>query len=534
MPASKSSKPSRTSKKARAPRTSSGILSGAVVFVLLAAVGIAAASWFYGQGYVLYYGDAEAHLNTARRIVDSRNPGYDQVGSPWLPVPHALMLPFVGNDRLWQSGLAGTIPGVACFVFAGTMLFAAARRVFQSTAAGVCTAALFALNPNLLYLQSTPMTEPVFFLTMCGLLYCTVAFHTTQSILAVAGAGIFSIAASLTRYEGWSLIPFIALYFLVASRTNRIRNAVIFGAIASAAPLYWMGHNWWYYGTFFEFYFGPYSAKGIYERDLAAGMARFPTDHDWAKSIFYFRSAAQLAVGPVLLFVGLAGLAAAILRKAFWPVVFLALPPLFYVLSMYSSGVPIFVPHLWPNGYYNTRYGLAVLPMLALGGGALVALAPQKVRALASALVILACVVPWLAYPKAENWICWKESEVNSIARRAWTREAAGYLRDHIRPGDTVFASFGDQTGIFREAGIPMHQTIHDGDNPQWMAAMARPDLFLNAEWAVTRGADTLATTIDRAAKNGPHYRCVKIVSVKDAPVIQIFRRETPPPVPTP
>src|SRR5664279_1116972 len=116
MPVSKSSKPSRTSKKAPAPRASSGLLSGTVVFVLLAAVGIAAAAWFYGQGYVLYYGDAEAHLNTARRILDSRNPGYDQVGSPWLPVPHALMLPFVGNDRLWQSGLAGTIPAVACFV----------------------------------------------------------------------------------------------------------------------------------------------------------------------------------------------------------------------------------------------------------------------------------------------------------------------------------------------------------------------------------------------------------------------------------
>ncbi|MEP6539068.1 MAG: glycosyltransferase family 39 protein [Bryobacteraceae bacterium] len=504
------------------------------MLALLAILAISAATWFYRQGYVLYYGDAEAHLNTARRIVDSRNPGYDQVGSPWLPVPHALMLPFVGNDRLWQTGLAGTIPSAICFVLAGVLLFAATRRLFQSTAAGVCAAALFALNPNLLYLQSTPMTEPVFFLTICGLLYCTVLFHSTQSMAAVVAAAFFSMAASLTRYEGWSLIPFVAAYFLVGSKANRVRNAALFSLIAAIAPLYWMGHNWWYYGTFFEFYFGPYSAKGIYARDLAAGMARFPTDHDWPKCVLYFRSAAQLAVGPVLLIVGCAGIAAALLKKAFWPVIFLGLPPVFYVLSMYSSGVPIFVPHLWPNGYYNTRYGLAVLPLLALSGGALVALAPQRIRALACTLVVLASVVPWLAYPRAENWICWKESQVNSVARRAWTSEAAAYLRKYIRPGDTVFASFGDQTGIFREAGIPMHQTIHDGDNPQWMAAMARPDLFLKAEWAVTRGADLLATTIDRAAKNGPQYRCVKIVSVKDAPVIQIFRRETAPPIPVP
>jgi hypothetical protein len=357
-------------------------------------------------------------------------------------------------------------------------------------------------------------------------------FHEKQSFLAVVGAAIFSIAASLTRYEGWSLIPCVALYFLLASKTDRIRNAVLFGAIASIAPLYWLGHNWWYYGTFFEFYNGPYSAKGIYQRDMAAGMARFATDHDWGKSVLYFRSAANLAVGQVLLLIGLVGLAAALIKRAWWPVIFLALPPVFYVLSMYSSGVPIFVPHLWPNGYYNTRYGLSVLPLLALGGGALVAAAPQRFRAPAAGLIILATIVPWLVYPRAENWICWKESQVNSVARRAWTHEAADYLREHVRPGDTVFMSFGDQTGIIRQAGIPMHQTIHEGDNPQWMAAVARPDLFLNAEWAVARGADTVASTIDRAGKNGPHFRCVKIVTVKDAPVIQIFRRETPLPTP--
>ena len=61
--------------------------------------------------------------------------------------------------------------GVACFILAGTLLFAAARRALQSTAAGVCTVALFALNPNLLYLQSAPMTEPVFFMALCGVLY---------------------------------------------------------------------------------------------------------------------------------------------------------------------------------------------------------------------------------------------------------------------------------------------------------------------------------------------------------------------------
>ncbi len=118
--------------------------------------------FFYSRGWLLYYGDAEAHLNIARRIVDKLTPGYDQIGTVWLPLPHWLMLPLARIDELWRSGLAGAIPSAACFVLAGASLFAAVRRVFESTAAAVAATALFALNPNLLYLQSTAMTEAVF------------------------------------------------------------------------------------------------------------------------------------------------------------------------------------------------------------------------------------------------------------------------------------------------------------------------------------------------------------------------------------
>ena len=67
----------------------------------------AALAWFSAHGFTLYYGDATAHLNVARRVIDSRTPGYDQIGTVWLPLPHLLMLPFVGNEWLWRTGLAG-------------------------------------------------------------------------------------------------------------------------------------------------------------------------------------------------------------------------------------------------------------------------------------------------------------------------------------------------------------------------------------------------------------------------------------------
>ena len=81
--------------------------------------------------------------------------------------------------------------------------------------------------------------------------------------------------------------------------------------------------------------------------------------------------------------------------------------------------------------------------------------------------------------------------------------------------------------GILREAGIPLHEALYDGDEPAWMAATTRPDLFLHEEWAVTIAGDTVATAIQRASrKTGPRYHLVQTVKVKGAPVIEIYQRD--------
>jgi 4-amino-4-deoxy-L-arabinose transferase-like glycosyltransferase len=388
MPALKNSKRSPGAKRRRArtvARPGFTLFDIAATAIALAALSAAAIIWINSQGYTLYYGDAEAHLNIARRIVDSRTPGYDQVGTTWLPLPHALMLPFVGNDGWWRSGLAGAFPAGACFVIAGTLFYAAVRAIFDSRAAGFAAVALFALNPNVLYLQAIPMTEAVFFAGLCGILFSTVWFGRSQSMLAVAAAGVFSLVASLTRYEGWFLIPFVALYFLVAGGQRRIAGAVVFSVIACLAPLYWLAHNAFYFGDPLYFYTGPYSAKGIYERALRNGMARYGGDHDWRKAMLYYRTAAQLCAGVPLTVLGVIGLIAAAIKRAWWGPALLLLPCIFYVMSMYSSGTPIFVPSLWPvNSYYNTRYGLVAVLLFSFGTAALVALLPAAARGVAA------------------------------------------------------------------------------------------------------------------------------------------------------
>jgi hypothetical protein len=500
-----------------------------LVILLLAALSSASAFWFFRHGYSLYYGDAEAHLNIARRIVDSRMPGYFQIGTVWLPLPHVLMLPLVENYDWWRSGFAGVVPPAFCFVLGGAFFFAATRRALGSRAGALSAICVLALNPNLLYLQSAPMTEVIFLAALAALLYFTVRFRDTQSIGSVMGAALAALAGTLTRYEGWFLIPFVTLFFLVAARRRRWMFAVLFGVVASLGPLYWLAHNWWYYGDVLEFYHGPYSAKAIYQRALEGGMARYPGDHDWRKAWLYFRSAAQSCAGWPLILLAITGAVAALFKRAIWPLVLLALPPIFYVWSIHSGATPIYVPHLWPNTYYNTRYGLSALPALAFATGALVAVVPARLRAVGAIAIIVVAVSPWLRNPRPEAWICWKESQVNSRVRLAWTKEAAAFLRERYQEGTGIFMSFGDLTGILRLAGIPVRESLYDGNVPNWDAVLARPDLFLREQWAIAIAGDKVSDTLVKASRNGPSYECLKTIAVKGGPVVQIYKRDGPP-----
>jgi len=499
----------------------------ALVAVTLAATGSLATAYVNHSGWTLYYGDAEAHLDIARRVVDSRKPGYDQLGTVWLPLPHVLMLPFVRNDGLWRSGLAGAIPSTAGFICAGIFLYAAMRRAAQSSAAALASLGLLALNPNILYLQATPMTETAVLAALMALLYFTVLFRETQSLAAAMGAGIAGLAASLARYEGWFVIPFVAIYFLIAGREHRFAAALLFAVLAALGPLYWLGHNWWIYSNPLEFYNGPYSPMSIYRRALAQNMAPYPGDHNWQTAALYFLTAVRLLAGWGAVLIGIAGLASALQKRLFWPLLLAALPPLFYIWSLHSGGTPIYVPALWPFSYYNTRYALTALPLLAIAGGSLVLLAPLRWRPWMAAAVVIAAAAPWLIRPQRDDWVTWKESQVNSVARRAWTNAAASSLASSYHSGAGIVTSFGDLTGILREAGIPLHEALYDGDEPAWMAATTRPDLFLHEEWAVTIAGDTVATAIQRASrKTGPRYHLVQTVKVKGAPVIEIYQRD--------
>jgi hypothetical protein len=371
-----------------------------------------------------------------------------------------------------------------------------------------------------MYLQSTAMTEVVFAAALMALLYFSVRFRETQGWGALCGAGIAALAATLTRYDGWFLLPFAAAYFFFTAKRRRIAVTLVFSILAGAGPLWWLFHNWLLTGDALTFYRGPYSAQAI------QGAKSYPGKGSWSVAWLYYRTAVRLCAGPWLATAAMAGAVAALAKRAFWPLILLALPGVFYIWSVHSSGTPIYVPELWPNSYYNTRYGLAVLPLLALAAAALVAVVPPGAGKFAAVLVIAAGAGYWLAHPSPERWVTWAESRSNSEGRRAWTHEAAAFLGPRYVRGSGIVTSSGDDlAGIYREMGIPLRETFGVCNGLPWLATLRRPDLWLRQEWAVVKRGDPLDAAIHLAAGSGIRYDLEWSVSHKFEPTIDLYHR---------
>jgi 4-amino-4-deoxy-L-arabinose transferase-like glycosyltransferase len=492
-----------------------------------AALSLLAIAWSWHHHALLNYGDAVAHLNISRRVFDSRIPRFSELGSVWLPLPHILMLPFVQVYSWWASGIAGIIPSALAWLLACFGLYRLAR-VWLAPAPAVVALAFFALNPNLLYLQTTAMTEPLFLCEMIWLALLMVEFRlslnprpqtrdprpqtplnseSTRRLLPIA---LVLIAAIFTRYDGWimALLAWTGIGLLLLLRRG-LRGGLLRSpafwlctVLVIAAPLFWFAYNASAFGDWLYFARGPYSAAAIEVRTSAPGFPPHPGWHNpWVSLIFFVKcaelDAAPIGCGTFLLLTALFGAAWSWLiarRQAVsWALLLLWFPVPFYAYSVSFGSVPIFLPVWWPHSYYNLRYGLELLPAfaLAIGFSAQFALAvvrefkpgllgrPWQSRALAALLVL--CLMSAIQMLR-ERPLVYVEGTKNIQAHRPYQLAIPPVLRSLLaaRPASThqaapllVITSVDPE--IIALAGIPLRQTINESDLWIYDAALAAP-----------------------------------------------------------
>ena len=508
--------------------------------LLLAALSVAALLYYYAHQQLLLYGDAVAHLNIARRVVDNRHPleSYGQLGTVWLPLQHIAMLPFVWVNTLWQSGIAGAIPGMVAFVLGTLGLFRlVSARAGQLPA--FLAAAIYALNPNLLYMQTTAMNEPIFLaFFIWALVYLdeflrataprrndSVAPAEMKPRRALERCGIVMAAGALTRYDGW----FVATVFGVlltwefAGWRRRITDPRLRRAATKSflevlllnalVPVYWLIYTWAVSGNALDFANGPYSAKAIALRSTVQGAPPYPGQHHVLTAGLYFLKAAQLNMGPpslgrMLLALTLLGAALAGWHfRRYGILLLLWLPLAFYALSIAYGSVPIYIPVWYPFSYYNVRYGLELLPVFAVFLAILAAILVEKAQTATMRVAVWSAVIALVTASYVSAYvglpITLREATVNSRDRIALEQGLANVLAQ-MPPSATLLMYEAEHAGALRLAGIPLRHVISEAEHPDWELAQLDPahhaDYVIACQgdpvWAAVRHHDAEFTQV--------------------------------------
>ncbi len=476
----------------------------------------------YSHGYMLLYGDAVAHLAIARRIFDSRNPGLSQLGGVWLPLSHIIMLPFIGKMMWWQNGLAGAWPSLACYIAGVAGFYRLARRLVIPRWAFASTL-FYALNPNLLYLSATAMTEPLF---LALLIWMTLL--TAECVTAIRegkygatsgrllGLGLLIVASVYTRYDGWiagALVWCILAWELARHRAllKRVAPAfVLFTLLAVAAPLSWLAYNQHFYHDPFDFMRGPYSAAAIEKKTSPPGSKHYRGWHNpgWAL-LFYTRTAQVDAVaweiGFAVLLAALIGLVSVVRRHLQTASLLLWMPLPFYIYSIAYGSVPIFIPQLYPHSFYNARYGMEMLPALALFCFVAIAALEQRLRSskpLAAKLMEPIVLVLIVANTSAMMYfvpLVLKEGIVNARTRVPFEAAIAREI-EKLPAGAPILMYNSDHVGAIQTAGIPLKQTLNEGDWDTWHPALEAP--ATHAAYIIAIAGDPVSKAVDAHPEN--------------------------------
>ena len=481
----------------------------ALLTLILGGISVAALLWYYAHQQILVYGDAVAHINIARRVLDNRSwlSSFFQLGTVWLPLPHILMLPFVWNRVLWMSGIAGSIPSMAAYVLGALGIFRLASARAPLPAAYLATG-IYALNPNLLYMQTTAMNEPLY---LAFFIWAIVYFDewlrgigmepggvlgSRPPERALEACGMALAGGAATRYDGWFFGAIMGALVLgvfirwwrrtpdMRRRRAMIKSLVEFLLLNALVPVFWLAYNHRVSGRAMDWANGPYSAKAIAERTTARGAAPYPGKDHLVTAGLYFVKAAKLNMGVgrwggLLFALAVAGTAIALWRfRQYCVWLLLWIPLLFYALSIAYGSVPIFIPIWWPFSYYNVRYGLELLPVfavfIALFGSFLIDLARRPGRQAVVWSVLALTVAGSYISCYADIPITLKEAKVNARGRVILEEALARFLVG-LPPSTTLLMYQGEYVGALQQAGIPLRHVISEVSHPDWEWALLNP-----------------------------------------------------------
>lgn len=453
-----------------------------------AAIGIVAATTYLVWDLTLSHYDAKAHLVVSRRILDSLEPGWMQIGAVWPPLPHLLNALPVQSDWLYRTGLSGVALSFFGFVLGATSLWWLVRRLTRSSLAAWTAFAVFTAQPDVLFLQATPMTE--------SLLMGLILLGITLTWVWVEGgaqrrvwpAGVALLLACLTRYEAWPMTfaaVCLAWAALIVSGLSYSQTTVRTAALASypvAAILAFLLLSratvgaWLVTDGFFQI------EPSTYHRPLVSLHAVF--------------SGFRALNGSMMVWFG--GVAVIIILVAIVRRRVQGVGPLFALALVGSAALPLYA--FWNGHPIRVRYMVDLTMALAATIGIGVGLLPRQLGARAAAVVMVTALVETPPLSGRSPMVLEAQwDRPHSVERRRVTE----YL-SHSYDRTPILASMGSLAHYMHEtssAGLSIRDYIHEGIGTMWADSLI--SARRHAGWVLVEeraeGGDALARLRDRS-----------------------------------
>jgi cellulose synthase/poly-beta-1,6-N-acetylglucosamine synthase-like glycosyltransferase len=524
-----------------------------VTLIVAVIASISSTYYVFTHHLILSYGDANSHLEIARRVFDNATPGLAQLGGVWLPLPHLLMIPFVWNDYLWMTGLAGSFVGMGCYLVTAIYIFLAARRLNHNSFMSFVGTLVYILNPNVLYLQATPLTEPVCQATFTMTGYYLLAWVQEDERKYLVLTAISTLLATLARYDGWILVVIYPAIIILTGLVKRFPIRKIEGYLLAFTVLGTLGIILWLiwgqiiFGDPLYFQRSAFSSQAQTSAGVAisqVGLLR----HNLPADLRFYTIDCVETLGTAVSLFALLAIVLFVFRQ--WKrltmlaaMAFLA-PFAFYIAALFNGQVGLFDSHVtfYPLGIiptsesvhiFNARFGTemvapaAVFIATLIPGRGLPNVSVSLRRAglfLLAGLLILSILIQsvWISFHGAITIVsdthppfCANSYPINV------------YLAQHYNGGRILQTAYPFHLSV-SQSGIHFSNVIYEGNKEIWPQALRHPATIVT--WVILQPGDIVATSL---AQNDPAFT-QEFTLVTTSPYgMRLYHRNGLPPLPT-
>ncbi|MCI0447103.1 glycosyltransferase family 39 protein [bacterium] len=413
--------------------------------------------------------DSKGHQLVARRISDSLRPGWIQIGAFWLPLPHVLYYPLVKIDWIYFNGYAGIPFSVLSYLITVHLLFKILKYLVDPFSA-FCGTVLYLTNPNILYLQSTSLTEGLSIAFCVAAIYFFVRYAVERRNKMLVIASIISAFGALVRYENWFVFGMMGLLTIVLNIKDKrgfkkiIADGLILGIPNFAAIAFTFWINWYTTGHVIIDVTQKFT-------DWQPGQGTY-----FVSFIVALYTLAKL-VSTEWVIASLIGFFLMVRRKYREPA-FIAtlaiLGPLLLYMIQYHDGHPT-----------RIRYGLLLVPACFI----FVSYFPTRTKLIRYLFVVFTVYVATSSYfGMVESSELLQESlrDANNLALQ---KDILDYLKQND-DGSLILVSMGEIAPAIYDLKLPLKRYIHEGVKPWWNDARKEPEKW--AGWVFISQDDKL------------------------------------------